>query len=69
MDFVWAIIILVVVIIGGALWLDSSSCHARWELSGKKVSWGPLQGCLVQRENGTWISDKYLRDMKMGEEQ
>lgn len=49
------------VCVGGVMLLDSSTCAGRWEKSGMASSWGPLQGCLVQRKDGTWVPDKTLR--------
>jgi len=40
-----------------------ASCVPRWERSGMRVEWGPISGCLVQRQDGTWIPSENLRDV------
>ncbi len=62
-DFFIMVVFPAAVLIGGAMWLDSASCESRWKGSGMQTSWGPLQGCLVKRKDGTWVPDKMMRDI------
>ena len=50
-----------------AFQLDGASCKARWNRSGYAVEYGVMQGCLVQRKDGTWVSETNLRDLSLGE--
>jgi hypothetical protein len=45
------------------LWLKAEQCTARWEHSGMAAKWGPIQGCLVQRRDGTWVPASAVRDL------
>ena len=51
------------IIIGGALWVGSLQCEAAWKQSGLATDWGPIQGCLVQRKDGTWVPSRTIREM------
>lgn len=50
-------------IVGLGVWLNAKSCHARWDGSGMPVSWGVLEGCMVQRKDGTWIPTTAYREL------
>jgi hypothetical protein len=63
--FIWALMILIVLAIGGAgLVTNYYKCHARWDRSGMiAVEYGPLQGCMIQRKDGTWMPANTIRDV------
>ena len=50
-------------IFGGLMWLKSEQCAAQWGSSGMAHSWGVVQGCMVQRKDGTWIPASAYREM------
>lgn len=50
------------VILGGLLWLNATKCEAQWGSSGMAYSWKPIQGCLIQRKDGTWIPASAYRE-------
>lgn len=50
-------------IIGGAVWLDILSCHARWSGSGLASKWGVLEGCRVRDPILGWIPENNYRSM------
>lgn len=49
--------------VGVAAWLGSEKCQRQWAHSGLKSDWGLLQGCIVQRKDGTWVPASSIRDM------
>jgi len=53
----------VVLVIALAMGADSYSCRSKWEASGMAVSWGPIQGCLIQPEDGKWIPAENYREI------
>lgn len=56
---------IVVFVIWGFLMLIFSNmqCKSRWEDSGMKCSWGPIQGCLVHLPDGRKIPDDRIREI------
>lgn len=54
------IVVIVVLVLVGAYY----SCHAQWAESGMATSWGPVQGCLIQRPDGRWIPDSNYRELE-----
>jgi hypothetical protein len=51
-------------IVGGAIWMDSIGCHARWDDSGVvSVSYGPLKGCMVKLPDGRTLPADSLREI------
>ena len=61
-DILYAAMVFVA-FIGVAMWLDARSCGAQWSSSGMAHSWGPIQGCMIQRADKTWIPDKAYREV------
>lgn len=53
--FIIGCIIVMVLFVWGTFALDKNSCIGQWERSGMGYEWGPVKGCLIQREDGTWI--------------
>ncbi len=43
--------------------LSRAECNAQWERSGFQHSWGPIQGCMIRREDGTWIPAEAYREV------
>jgi len=39
------------------------SCHSRWDASGMRVSWGPIQGCMISKDGNVWIPSDNYRDI------
>ena len=56
-------IVMVLAVYGIAGWFAAYQCESAWARSGLKSDWGPVQGCLVQRKDGTWVPDKMIRDI------
>lgn len=56
----WVVIVLAAAVL--MLALADSECSSRWQHSGLKSSWGPVQGCLVQMPSGRWLPDNRVRD-------
>lgn len=48
---------------GGAYWLMSTKCENQWARSGMKSEYAMLQGCMVQRKDGTWIPASSYREV------
>lgn len=47
-------------LIGGAMWFSSASCHSQAAALSLSSSWGPLQDCVVMDERGRrWLLDQY----------
>lgn len=63
-SLIGGILLFVAAVILGSMWLDCVSCVSRWRASGLHSDWGPLQGCLVQQADGTWVPDSRLRYFK-----
>ena len=42
--------------------VSSAVCASRWAKSGMETSWGPIQGCQVQRKDGTWVPSDTFRE-------
>lgn len=64
--FFASIALLFIVAIGGLIglvaWLDSTSCHNKWERSGFRVSWGLTSGCLISRDGILYIPEDNYRE-------
>lgn len=54
--------IVAVVLLGMAWGLASYRCSSKWSQSGMATSWGPIQGCLIQRD-GRWIPSENYREL------
>lgn len=53
-------ILFCVLVIFGAYSLDAHQCSSQWDRSGMKSSYGPIQGCMIQMPDKTWIpADRY----------
>lgn len=48
---------------GAFAWFASAQCTSRWERSGLRSDWGPIQGCMVERRDGTWVPDESIREL------
>jgi hypothetical protein len=61
-----AIAIIVLILCGALFWfiISAWTCYARWEKSGLRCEWGPIQGCLVELPNGKWIPDDRYREIE-----
>ena len=47
-------------VVGGlAMWLNATSCHARWSQADRITQWGFFSGCLVQSE-GKFVPEKRI---------
>ena len=57
-----ALVLTIVLVIGGAAVWDYISCKNKSEKQGMECSWGPFQGCMVKTEKG-WIDYERLRYM------
>lgn len=40
------------------------SCHSKWEDSGHDTRYGIMSGCRVQLEDGTWVPEQRLINMR-----
>jgi hypothetical protein len=49
------------VVVAGAMYLDSLSCHAKFEGSGLKSDWGIISGCRVNTPDQGWIPSENYR--------
>lgn len=50
----------VVLLLTGAYAMDAEQCHSQWSKSGMLSTYGPIQGCLIQMPDKTWIpADRY----------
>lgn len=47
--------IISVIIFFAWFFFSAYACEVRWSRSGLKSEWGLVQGCLVQRKDGTWV--------------
>lgn len=65
--FIWIMVICCVLtfvlLIGGAMWMDSAVCSSKWAKSGFATSWGPMQGCNIKLPNGKWIPASNYREI------
>jgi len=59
----FALLMLLMVMIVVAL-ASYFTCEARWSKSGFAISWGPVQGCLVD-VGGRWIPDDRVREIDL----
>lgn len=40
--------------------INKATCSAQWGKSGMQYSWGPIQGCMLELADKTWIpADQY----------
>jgi hypothetical protein len=46
-----------------ALYMSRATCFAEWERSGMKVEWAPIQGCVLQLPDGTWLPADRFREV------
>jgi hypothetical protein len=51
------------IIFGLVAWFKSAQCSAQWVDSGMAHRWGPVQGCMVRRNDGTWIPATAYREV------
>jgi hypothetical protein len=51
------------VVLVGVLLVDSYACEAHWSRSGLRYDWGPIQRCMVQRKDGTWVPSTTIREI------
>lgn len=64
-----ALFAFIAAVMGGAMWMDSEGCKSRWKNAGMKgVTWGPVQGCLVQLPDGRWLPASNLREVDIPKE-
>ena len=59
----------VITVFGGlfglCVWGDSVSCHAQWDRAGHSaVSFGPVQGCMIQLKDQRWVPADSIRGMQ-----
>jgi hypothetical protein len=48
--------LIVLIIVGiGALGFNVYSCNSKASMMGRKSSWGPVQGCMVQTKDGNYM--------------
>lgn len=57
--YIACIAIVLMALIGGGLWMNSAKCYAQGQ-SFDGVSWGPVQGCMVQHR-GRWLPLENIR--------
>lgn len=57
------VVLFFVALLGGVAWLSAYKCTSQWERSGLKAEWALVQGCVVQRKDGTWVPASAIRDM------
>jgi hypothetical protein len=48
-----------------AVMFDAAACKARWSESGLSAKYSVMQGCLVQRNGGSWVPEGVLRDVNL----
>lgn len=53
----------IVALFCGCLFFKYYKCHTQAEMQGFECSWGPLQGCMVKQNDGSWIDYDRLRYM------
>ena len=46
----------------GALIYSAASCDLKWKDSGRRTSWGLIQGCLVSDEKGHMVPEANVRE-------
>ena len=59
-----SIVVLLVLLVASALRMDSVSCAARWEDSGRKHDWSIYGGCRVSDKDGRMVPEKIIRDIQ-----
>ena len=59
-----AAVMLMIALLGGSYFGNSLSCDSRWYRSGMNSEYGFFTGCVVQREDGTWVPENVLRDIQ-----
>lgn len=66
-SFVWATMLcflcVFVGLVAGIFKIAEATCERQWARSGLKSEWGVVQGCIVQRKDGTWVPASAIRDM------
>lgn len=45
------------------MWLKPMQCEQRWQRSGMQSEWTLVQGCMVQRKDGTWVPASAYREL------
>jgi len=63
LEFFVSVLILVLLLCGGIVF-KYIQCHAKAEKQGMECSWGPIQGCMVKMQDGTWMDYNRLRYME-----
>ena len=43
---------------------ENAACQSHWERSGLRAEWGVIQGCMVQRADGTWVPAGAIRGIQ-----
>ena len=51
-------------IVVGSLVYEKYACEARWRNSGRKTSWGLMQRCLVENDQGILVPERAIRFME-----
>lgn len=51
-------------IFGGTFVYKYFQCHSKAKTQGLECSWGPIQGCMVKMQDGTWMDYDRLRYME-----
>lgn len=62
---VWASLILAIIAVAVGLLFSAAICGGRWNKSGARTSWGPVQGCLVQTRDGRWVPEDVVREVDL----
>ena len=51
-------------VVGAGAWMFSAyQCGAKWERSGFRTDFGPIQGCLISRDGREWIPAENYREL------
>jgi len=59
-----AVLVSVACVVGaGVLLIDRYACEAHWGRSGLHYDWGPIQRCMIQRRDGTWVPSTAIREI------
>lgn len=60
--FVYAFVF--ILLLCGGIGFNYIQCHSKAEKQGMECSWGPIQGCMVKMQDGTWMDYNRLRYME-----
>ena len=58
-----AALLLIGLFVAVVMFFENWACKSKWERSNMAVSWGPIQGCLVNLPDGRWLPEERIREI------